>query len=71
MHQANTEDNMAEGSEEKSPLICARDERLCTTPTDIPHQYGTYGTQYPAIDDEEAEDLEAPGAPEDDRLEYA
>ena len=68
MHQANTEDNMAEGSEEKSPLICARDERLCTTPTDIPHQYGT---QYPAIDDEEAEDLEAPGAPEDDRLEYA
>ena len=59
---------MAGGSEEKSPLLCARDERLCTTPTDIPHQYGT---QYPPVADGEAEELEVHGAPEDDRLEYA
>jgi len=57
---------MAGRSEEKSPLICARDERLCTTPTDIPHQYGT---QYPPVADGEAEELEVHGAPEDDRLE--
>ena len=60
---------MVEGSQEKSPLVDARKDDASTIPTKAHLQYGTQCTKS-SFEIVEDDNVETPGAPKDDRLEY-